>query len=195
MVFIFISENENGSTDVYVPVNFWKPSIQLVSSDGFPRGTDQSPLPTSPQTGMSIIKSLTEVAFVSSSVVATATVPEPPEISAPSASEPPSTSSSSFRAVVKLLLLQLWELCGYSQLPTATIPPALLLKDQQEWEKDISTTTQISVFFQPWIIIHLELFYLKRLNTPQRVVTDSFLILSYFKTNGRSQTYQIFIFI
>lgn len=82
------------------------------------------------QVGNSIIKSLTEAAFVSSPVVAiaTTTVPEAPGISPPSTSEP--SSSSSVSAVIELLLLQLWELCGNSQLPTATIPPALLLKNQ-----------------------------------------------------------------
>lgn len=86
----------------------------------------------SPQVGNSIIKSLTEAAFVYSSVVAIATtaVPEAPEISPPSTSEPSSSSSSSVSAVTELLLLQLWELCGNSQLPTATILPALLLKNQ-----------------------------------------------------------------
>lgn len=88
-----------------------------------------------PQVSNSIIKSLTEAAFVSSSVVAIATtaVPEAPEISPPSASEP--SSSSSVSTIIELLFLQLWELCGNCQLPTAAISPLLLLKNRVGWEK------------------------------------------------------------
>ena len=105
----------------------------------------------SPQAAVSIIKSLTEAALVtSSSVVAIATtaVPEAPRISAPSASES-SSSRSSVRALTELLLLQLWELCGYSQLPTATILPVVLLDDPAGAEKGVTKR-----------VIHFHQFYL-----------------------------------
>jgi len=103
--------------------------------------------PENPQVGTSVIKSLAEVAFMSSSVVAiaTSTTPEPvatatisPEIASPSTSEP-----SSVTTVTKLLLLQLWELSGYSQLPTTTVFPVLLRKKRVErsilaWRKEIN---------------------------------------------------------
>lgn len=92
----------------------------------------------SPQAAISIIKSLIEAALVTSSVVAIAAtaVPGAPEISPPSASESPS-SCSSVRALTELLLLQLWELCGYSQLPTATILPVVLLDNPAGAEKGV----------------------------------------------------------
>lgn len=105
-----------------------------------------------PQVGASVIKSLAEAAFVSSSVVAiaTAVVPEPvttaaasSETPAPSASEPSSSvaavtaAKASVATVIELLLLQLWKFRGYSQLPAATICPVVLSKDQ-EGEKDVS---------------------------------------------------------
>lgn len=91
----------------------------------------------SSQVGASGIKSLAEAAFVSSSsVVAMATAPEPvatatmsPKASSPSTSEPSATvttAEASVTTVSELLLLQLWELCGYSQLPTATVLPIVL---------------------------------------------------------------------
>ena len=105
----------------------------------------------SPQVGASVIKSLAEAAFVSSSVVA-ATVPEPvaaaaisPEITSPSASEASSsvatvTIAKASVAVIVWLLLQIWELCGCGQLPTATILPALQhLLDFVSW--DIKTNS------------------------------------------------------
>lgn len=105
----------------------------------------------SPQVGTSVIKSLAEVAFVSPSVVAIATTtaaPEPvttatvsPEIPASSTSEPSSSvtavtaTEASVATITHLLLLQLWELCGYSQLPTATVCPTLLnLLDFVNWD-------------------------------------------------------------
>lgn len=91
----------------------------------------------SPRVGTSIIKSLAEVAFVPSSVVAIAasaatTVTEATETPPPSTSKPSSSvtaAKASVTTVIELLLLQLWELCGYSQLPTATILPVVLWKD------------------------------------------------------------------
>lgn len=89
----------------------------------------------SPRVGTSIIKSLAEVAFVPSSVVAiaasaaTTTVTEATETPPPSTSKPSSSvtaAKASVASVIELLLLQLWELCGYSQLPTATILPVVL---------------------------------------------------------------------
>lgn len=92
-----------------------------------------------PQAGCSVIEGLAEGALVSSSVAVVkvaSTVAEPvvaitPKISSPSTSEPPSfttvtTPEAPITTVTELLLLQLWELCGYSQLPAATILPVAL---------------------------------------------------------------------
>ncbi len=89
----------------------------------------------SPQVGTSVIESLAKAAFVSSSVVAIATtaIPRAPETPPPSTSEPSSpvtavtAAKASVTTVTELLLLQLWELCGHSQLPSPTILPVLLL--------------------------------------------------------------------
>lgn len=110
----------------------------------------------SPHVGTSVIKRLAEAAFVSSSVVAIATTaaPEPVATATASSETPsPSTSESSssvatvatakapVAAVTELLLLQLWEFCGYSQLPTATVCPVLLL-EHHEGEKNVSSKSQ-----------------------------------------------------
>ncbi|KAF3832530.1 hypothetical protein F7725_026195 [Dissostichus mawsoni] len=94
--------------------------------------------------GFSIIKSFTEVTFVCSSGAAkapTAAAPEStasaaaasPEAPPPSASKASSSSVTaavpSIATVIHLLLLQIRELYGYSQLPTTTIFPAILMKD------------------------------------------------------------------
>lgn len=100
------------------------------------------------QGGSSVIKSLTEAAFLSSSSVvvkATTAILEPvttatvsPEISSSSTSEASTavTAEPSVTAIIELLLLQLWKLCGYSQLPTATVLPVVLLWDQEEKQSD-----------------------------------------------------------
>lgn len=125
----------------------------------------------SPQVDTSVIKSLAEAAFLSSFVVAVATtaVPEPvttatvsSEIPSPSTSEPSSSvaavtaSKAPVATVTELLLLQFWEFCGYSQLPTATILPVLLLKDQG-CEKDVSClsiprhTVKLFIFYYRFV--------------------------------------------
>lgn len=115
----------------------------------------------SPQVGTSIIKSLAEAAFLSSSVapsvvaiaasapeaVTTATVS--PEISPSTTSETtsPVTTVTAAKAstVIELLFFQLWELCGYSQLPTATILPVLLLGDRVGGN-DVSRNTTKNIY-------------------------------------------------
>lgn len=78
--------------------------------------------------------SVVAMATATPEAVTTATVS--PKITPPPTSEPSSsvttvtTAKASVATVTELLLLQLWELCGYSQLPTATILPVLLLKGQ-----------------------------------------------------------------
>ncbi|TNN72354.1 hypothetical protein EYF80_017393 [Liparis tanakae] len=101
--------------------------------------------------GASIIKSFTEVTFVRSfggadGTAAAATAPKPATTAAAAAAATATTtkttpsptpeaasssaSSSSASSATELLLLQLWELCGHSQLPPATVLPAILLKDR-----------------------------------------------------------------
>lgn len=101
--------------------------------------------PISPQISTLVIKRLVECAFVSPSVVAVATaaaVPEPvatatasTETPSPAASESSSvttvtTAKASVTSVTELLLLQLWQLCGHSELPTATVLPCFLMEEQ-----------------------------------------------------------------
>lgn len=112
--------------------------------------------PISPHISTLVIKRLVECAFVSPSVVAVAAaaavVPEPvatatvsTETPSPAASEPSSvttvtTAKASVTTVTELLLLQLWQLCGHSELPTATVLPCFLM-EEQVWRQRISNRT------------------------------------------------------
>lgn len=124
--------------------------------------------PISPHIITLVIKRLVECAFVSPSAVAVAAaaaaaIPEPvatatasTETPSPAASEPSSvttvtTAKASVTTVTELLLLQLWQLCGHGELPTATVLPCFLMEEQvgrQDFKQDCqSVEIYIFAFF------------------------------------------------
>lgn len=121
--------------------NTWHGTVlSLTSHKWSPVNDNQSKSLSVLMSDPSVIKSLIEAAFLSSSVVAmaTATVSEPvsaatasPEIPSPSTSEA-SFSVAPARAPVSALselpLLQVWKYRGYTQLPATTIFPVFLWK-------------------------------------------------------------------